>query len=132
YHPDHPLLHQLLKENYHQFAKTLLLERKETNLPPYSFFALLRVESHVLDYANHFLKILRARLQLLNTSIQLLGPIPAPMPKRAGRYRLQLLIQADNRGILQQFLKKVLLEIDTIKNKSRVRWSLDVDPIDMF
>jgi len=132
YHPDHPLLHQLLKENYHQFANTLLLERKEARLPPYTFFALLRVESHVLEYANYFMKLLRAQLQPLNKALQLLGPIPAPMPKRAGRHRVQLLMQADNRSMLQQFLKKVLLEIDAIKNKSRVRWSLDIDPVDMF
>lgn len=132
YHPDHPLLNQLLKENYHQFAKTLLLERKEASLPPYTFFALLRVESHILEYANRFMKILRAELQPLTKTLQLLGPIPAPMPKRAGRHRIQLLMQAESRNALQKFLKQVLLAIDAIKNKSRVRWSLDIDPIDMF
>jgi primosomal protein N' (replication factor Y) len=132
HHPDHPLLHQLLHENYQQFATTLLKERAETALPPYTFFALFRAEAHVLEHANQFMRTLRSRLQSTHKTLQLLGPIPAPMPKRAGRHRVQLLVQADNRALLQAFLKKAMIEIDSIKNKSRVRWSLDVDPVEMF
>ena len=56
--------------------------------------------------------------------MQLLGPIPAPMEKRAGRYRAQLLFQAKQRKYLQQLLKALTTR--------GVRWSLDVDPQEMF
>jgi primosomal protein N' (replication factor Y) len=78
------------------------------------------------------MQAVRARGLPLSKGLQLLGPIPAPMPKRAGRYRVQLLVQADQRPVLQRFLQKALLEIDKVSNKSRVRWSLDVDPVEMF
>jgi primosomal protein N' (replication factor Y) len=132
HHPDHPLLYQLLHESYQQFATTLLQERSAACLPPYSFFALFRAESHVLEHANQFMHAVRAKLQPCNKKLQLLGPIPAPMPRRSGRHRVQLLVQADNRAQLQQFLKTALIEIDKLSNKSRVRWSLDVDPVEMF
>jgi primosomal protein N' (replication factor Y) len=132
HHPDHPLLHQLLQESYQQFAGALLQERAEACLPPYRFFALFRCEAHVLEHANHFMCAVRARLQPTTKQLQLLGPVPAPMPRRAGRHRVQLLVQADNRVILQKFLKTAITEIDKISNKSRVRWSLDVDPVEMF
>jgi primosomal protein N' (replication factor Y) len=132
HHPDHPLLHQLLNENYHAFAKTLLQERAQAVLPPYVFFALLRVEAHALEQVNLFMDMVKTRLQPIKKTLHLLGPVPAPMPKRAGRYRMQLLVQANHRNVLHPFLKKALIEIDKIAIKSRVRWSLDIDPVDMF
>jgi primosomal protein N' (replication factor Y) (superfamily II helicase) len=132
HHPNHPLLHQLLNENYQQFAMSLLKERAETCLPPYTFFALFRADAYLLEHANHFMQTFRAHLQPINKQLELLGPMPAPMARRAGRYRMQLLVQANNRMVLQAFLKTAIIEIDKIPRKSHVRWSLDVDPVDMF
>ena len=64
--------------------------------------------------------------------MQVLGPIPAPMAKRAGRHRVQLLLQAEQRAELQKCLKNLLAEIEQLPGKHRIRWSLDVDPVEMF
>ncbi len=131
HHPDHPLLHQLLKESYKVFADTLLIERKLAGLPPFSFFALFRADAYQTEIALAFLQKIK-EISVSNQKVFLLGPIPAPMPKRAGRYRAQLLIQAETRPLLQNFLKKLLPEIEKISLKTKVRWSLDVDPLEMF
>ncbi|HEX2549035.1 MAG TPA: primosomal protein N' [Gammaproteobacteria bacterium] len=131
HHPEHPLLHQLFRESYDTFANTLLKERKLAGLPPYAFFALFRADAYQTEIALAFLQKIK-EISLLNKKIFLLGPIPAPMPKRAGRYRAQLLIQAATRPELQNFLKKLLPEIEKITLKKKVRWSLDVDPLEMF
>ena len=57
--------------------------------------------------------------------------VPAPMEKRAGRYRAQLLISAKTKKALHQILKPWIAEIDEMKNR-QVRWSIDIDPVDLY
>mgnify|MGYP002684716857 CR=1 FL=1 len=64
--------------------------------------------------------------------LNVLGPAAAPMERRAGRYRGQLLLQAGSRRELQQILPAWRESIDGIESQRRVRWSLDVDPVDLF
>jgi len=132
HHPDHPLLHQLIRESYHYFAATLLKERENAALPPYSFLALFRADAHNAQHAMHFLEEIKHIAISLDGQIPLWGPVPAPMPRRAGRYRMQLLLQATQRPVLQNFLKRLLPHIDKLPSKQHVRWSLDVDPLEMF
>jgi primosomal protein N' (replication factor Y) len=132
HHPDHPLLHQLLTKNYQHFAGALLAERLQACLPPYAFFALFRAEAHSEQHARDFLDCVKTLTDgNLHRELQILGPISAPLPKRAGRHRMQLLIQAKQRPRLQQFLKVLLPEIEKIRSKQKVRWSLDIDPLEM-
>jgi primosomal protein N' (replication factor Y) len=133
HHPDHPLLHQLLYQGYQLFADTLMQERAKAILPPYTFFSLFRAEAHQLEHAEHFLSEVKKLFHFfLNEGLQILGPVPAPMPRRAGRYRVQLLLQASRRSLLQKSLKDALPAIEKMRNRHYVRWSLDVDPVEMF
>jgi primosomal protein N' (replication factor Y) len=54
------------------------------------------------------------------------------MERRAGRYRGQLLLQAPSRRELQQLLPAWREALAGIESQRRVRWSLDVDPVDLF
>jgi primosomal protein N' (replication factor Y) len=63
--------------------------------------------------------------------VALLGPAPAPMERRAGRYRANLLLQAPQRAPLQRLLAAALPELDELKQARRVRWSIDVDPVSL-
>jgi primosomal protein N' (replication factor Y) len=62
----------------------------------------------------------------------LLGPVPAPMERRAGRYRAQLLVQASKRAELQRFLSAWVPLLYGLEGHAKVRWSIDVDPQEMF
>lgn len=131
---DHPLLHLLTEENYHALSLALLDERKQQHLPPYGFQALLRADSPNPKEAEQFLH--RAK-ELFNwhkqnsqlNAIQFLGPLPSPMELRAGRFRSQLWINCANRKMLHHFLSMVVNGVYEIKGFHKVRWSLDVDPI---
>ncbi len=131
-HPDHPLLYQLLHQGYQAFSTTLLKERIQAALPPYAFFALFRAEAHKFEYANDFLQQVKTEIDSENKDIQIMGPLSAPMPRRAGRHRVQLMLQAKHRSELQKILKKIMPLIEKILIKHRVRWSLDVDPLEIF
>jgi primosomal protein N' (replication factor Y) len=132
HHPDHPFLQQLLYESYQHFAATLLKERAQAELPPFAFLALFRAEAHSMEHATHFLQQIKDLADALGEGLPVWGPVPAPMPRRAGKFRVQLLFQAKQRPHLQRCLKRLLPAIEKLPSKQQVRWSVDVDPLEMF
>jgi primosomal protein N' (replication factor Y) len=60
------------------------------------------------------------------------GPVTAPMARRAGLFRFQLLLQSPQRKELHQLLDSLLPTIYALKEAKKVRWSLDVDPVDLY
>ncbi|HBA66913.1 MAG TPA: primosomal protein N', partial [Methylococcaceae bacterium] len=129
--PDHPLLTTLIKEGYGRFARSALAERRLAELPPYSFQALLRVEATDSAVPLQFFEQLMQAIEP-NRTVRMLGPVPAPMSRRAGRYRYQLLLQSATRPELHRFLDKLMPLIAGLKLTRKVRWSLDVDPVDLY
>ena len=136
HHPDHPLLATLLTGGYHAFAEAELALREAAEFPPYTHMALLRAEAQQVEAANAFL--IAARRALLDAGIdapnapQVQGPLPAPMPRRAGYQRTQLLLTAPERRGLHAALDAALPAIHASPEARKVRWSLDVDPIDLY
>ena len=131
--PEHPLLTTLIREGYRSFADTALAERKEALLPPFSYQALLRVQAGDIDTPQLFFKEVTALIKELNTGhTQVLGPVSAPMARRAGLYRYQLLFQNTRRQELHVLLDALIPEIAKLKQAKKVRWSLDVDPVDLY
>src|SRR5690606_24925649 len=99
---------------------------------PFSHLALLRAEAHRLGQAEEFLDQacgLAERLldELQLGGIELLGPVPAPMERRAGRYRAQLLLQGNSRAPLHRLMSAWLVQLEQLPGGRAVRWSLDVD-----
>jgi primosomal protein N' (replication factor Y) len=134
WHPDHPLFVALQRHDFHGFADFALGERRDTGYPPYSHLALLRAESPAPGASLKFLHEARSLAQRLSPdkSVQILEPLPAPMERRAGRYRAQLLVQASGRAPLHAFLARWVADLAEAKFSKKVRWSLDVDPLDMY
>ncbi|MCX8049087.1 MAG: primosomal protein N' [Methylohalobius sp.] len=129
-HPNHPLLTALLQGGYSAFATQALKERRQADLPPYSHQALLRAEAHAPDLPECFLgQAAHLARELAHEHVQVLGPAPSPVPRRAGRYRAQLLFQSPRRPPLHRLLARLLPALDDLPHKRRVRWSLDVDPV---
>jgi primosomal protein N' (replication factor Y) len=130
HNPEHPLLVELLTKGYQEFAKSLLQEREAIKLPPYSYLAVLQAESTKPHQLNDFLKQAKALGLKISASrsIKIIGPLPAPMGKKAGRHRSQLIIQAEQRLSLQHWLANWVKKLSAEKWAQRVRWVLDVDP----
>jgi primosomal protein N' (replication factor Y) len=131
HHPDHPLLRGLLAHGYAATARALLAERRQAMLPPYSHQALLRAEAHQRPAVEAFLADAHAALPA-DPAVRVAGPMPAPMPLRAGRHRGQLLIEADARGPLHAVLRGWHYALAGLPSARRVRWSVDVDPADLY
>jgi len=129
--PEHPLLRSLLAHGYAAAARELLAERRLIRLPPYSHQVLLRAEAPQREQVEAFLAAAHAALPI-NDQLQVAGPMPAPMPLRAGRHRGQLLLESASRRTLHAMLRSWQLALPALPSARKVRWSLDVDPIDLY
>ncbi len=133
HNPQHPALQMLASQQYSRFADSLLSERKQLQLPPEGYLALFRTESSIAATGENLLKNLRNLLlsHQQDHSVRVLGPIPAPMEKRQGRYRYQLFLQSHQRVSLHRMLDLAVKQLDSLKLPKGLRWTLDVDPQEM-
>jgi primosomal protein N' (replication factor Y) (superfamily II helicase) len=126
---EHPLLQTLLRDGYQRLARLLLTERQTSALPPYTYLALLRAE-HADPYrAQTLLRAWCGVLQdLCEQGVQVAGPWPAAMEKRASFYRFDVQIKSGSRAALQRTLARFCEYAEQQKLPGGLRWSLDVDP----
>jgi len=138
FHPEHHLLQELINNGYGDFSRSALQERKMAQLPPYSFQALIRAEALNATQAENFLRLCKQTLTQIAESnkiadrLLVLGPIAASMERRAGKYRFQLLIQSEQRVLITKTLNIALAYFEKMPEGRKVRWSIDVDPIDFI
>lgn len=135
HYPDHPLLKTLLAEGYLPFAEQALAMRQLMGLPPFSAQLLCRATGRDNDKVVNFLSELTACLtQIIQQNqwqgFQLLGPIHAPMAKKAGHFRWQLLVQHPNRTAIQQLLTHFAPQRAQFLTHD-IRFTLDIDPIEL-
>lgn len=130
--PEHPLLQILIEQGYAAFAQTLLNEREQAFLPPFSYFAVFRAESYAEETAHQFLQMLKQTSAAFADAVTLLGPISATVAKRKGLHCQHLLVKAEKRRDLQHYLKNILSHLEKSASFSSVKWIVDVDPIEVI
>jgi primosomal protein N' (replication factor Y) (superfamily II helicase) len=130
--PEHPLLNRLMTEGYEGFAVGALEERREAGWPPYSRLAMLRAEAKDSVGLDAFLQAAAAASRSLNeAAVKVLGPASALIARRADHFRAHLLIETAARSTLQRFLKGWLPHLERLPGPAGLRWSIDVDPLEV-
>ena len=130
HYPEHALLQDIIHNGYAAFARSALHERAQTCLPPYQQLALFSAQAHQPQHCQQWLQQLAECAKQFPT-LQLLGPIPAPMERRAGYYRWQLQLYCVSRGAMHQALTLLLAELASWPLSRKIKWQLDVDPTDL-
>lgn len=126
--PDHPLLNTLLESGYRSFAKQTLKERKAAWMPPYRYAALLRCESKDQELNQNFLQEhAQALRQASENSIDIWGPIPAPMERKAGRYQAHMVLLSKDRARMHFYIRQWWQNVWHNKPHG-MKLSLDIDP----
>jgi primosomal protein N' (replication factor Y) len=132
-YPDNPFWRRLIEGGYRLVADDALAEREATRWPPFSRLALLRSSAHRQREAHAFLELALRHIEGFRVpSLRTLGPVDAPMARKAGRYRAQLLLQSTDRKALHGVLARLRPVLENEPSARKVRWSLDVDPIELF
>jgi len=131
--PEHPFWETLLEGGYPRVAEEALAERENTRWPPYTRLALLRSAATRRADAHAFLHAARTIIEeMAPQNMRVLGPVDAPMARRAGRYRAQLLLQSGDRQGLHHALSQLRPALEAAPAARKVRWSVDIDPIELF
>ena len=136
-HPDNRTLQYLRQHDYERFAGHCLAERRAADYPPFSHIALWRAESTQKTAA---LQLLRHAAgvgkQMLGRGgfeqVRIMDAVVSPMEKLAGRYRAQLMVRSGHRGQLHRLLSAWIESMENDPKARRARWSIDVDPMEMF
>lgn len=132
-YPANPFWQCLIDGGYAQVSSDALAEREETRWPPFTRLALIRSAAHRQIDAHAFLDIARQRIEVQHIQhLRVLGPVNAPMARKAGRYRAQLLLQSSDRKALHAVLNSLRPTLENEPAARKVRWSIDVDPIELF
>lgn len=129
--PGHPLLRELIEHGYAAVARRLLQERRAAQMPPCTQMALLRAQATTQEELDAFLLAARAAARPA-AEISLHGPLAAPIARRAGAVHGQILIESGHRRSLHAFLEAWLPTVRALPRQGRVRWSIDVDPVDLY
>jgi primosomal protein N' (replication factor Y) len=131
--PEHPLLNRLLTDGYEGFAAGALEERREAGWPPYSRLAMLRAEAKDSVGLDTFLRAAVESSRSLNEpAVTVLGPASAVIARRADHFRAHLLVETAARSTLQRFLSGWLPQVERLPGRPPgLRWSIDVDPLEV-
>lgn len=127
--PNHPLLNLLIKQGYDDFADALLTSRQEAELPPFHYLAVIRAQGKTQSQVLKFLHATKDQIQI--NPLTVMGPAPAPLPRKANQHRMQLLIKSPSRKVLKSSLTQLREWLTINKLTNGVRWNVDVDPMDL-
>lgn len=129
--PEHMLFNALRRQDYSSYANALLLERHSMHFPPVSFLALIKAEANNYVPVQQFLAYAVQIASTLTAKVIMFGPVRPQMERLKGMERGQIVMQANNRTALQHLFKHLIPELDAHPLSKKVRWTLDVDPIEL-
>ena len=109
--------------------KNLLSLRSSLGLPPHRNWGLIQAKSRKYSDAENFLNNIK-NIIIKNKEIEIFGPMPSIMQKKANLYNVNLVIQAKNKTKLNYVIKDCIPSIKDIPYSNKIRWSVDIDPID--
>lgn len=131
--PQHPLLQLLLTGDYQQVSRNLLEERQLLGFPPYSRVIMFRADATRLDDAINLLEEIKGYINnaASHHAVQLIGPMPALMTRRIGRYRAQLCLMGKDFRALRAVLRENAVQVQAVRKSGRATWTVDVDAPDL-
>jgi len=133
HYPDHPGVQAMLRQSYSEQAESMLQQRAATNMPPAGQLAVLRTDCGDAETGEQFLQQLRDGVaDRIPAGTALIGPLPSPMQRRAGKFRSQLLLTAPDRRSAQAACALLVAQAQTLPARRGLKWTIDVDPQDLF
>ncbi len=133
HYPDHPALQAMLNVDYSDQARAILADRQAAGMPPAGQLVILRSDCSDAACGEQFLQTVRSQTEPdLPAGARLIGPLPAPMQRRAGKYRSQLILLAPDRRAAQLVAGLLVGRAETVPARRGLKWSIDVDPLDLY
>lgn len=128
-YPEHPVYKFIQNHDFNGFINYILKERKEHNLPPFTFYAIIKFSSLQEEKLQKAMKEIHSQAKKIpHQEIVIFDAIKAVIYKISNRYRGQILISSHNRNKLHQYLTELEQYIKPNKDTSII---IDIDPLDV-
>ena len=136
-YPESAVYQYLLRHDVDGFLSYVANERDEAKLPPFTYQGLVHAEAKSLEKAVGFLNELKGRMKSqghIVKGVRIYDPVPKAVMRVAGSERAQLVIESENRKLLQAILEWIDHDLrqqsqGRISKVSRIRWLVERDPI---
>ena len=93
----------------------------------------MRTDCPDAQFGEQFLRQVKQQVApQLPQGVALIGPLPSPMQRRAGKYRCQLLLTAGRRRDAQHAAGMLVASAEALPARQGLKWSIDIDPQDVF
>ena len=123
--PQDLTLNELIKNKSEELLKNELTTRKKNQLPPFVRLIAIIISSNQYDLSIKGAKEIKVQLTKID-NIEVLGPVDSPLLKIKKKFRSRLLLRY-NSGVLVQ--KKITKLLNTLKISSKIKLTVDVDPV---
>ena len=123
--PHEATLNQLIKNESEKILKNELLLREKNKLPPFMRLIAIIISSKDRSLSLQGAREIKVKLSKLN-NLEILGPVDSPLLKIKKNFRTRLLIRFNNQNIAQ---KKIANVLNSLKISSKIKLTVDVDPI---
>ena len=123
--PSNKTLKELIQKNPEKFLENELIIRKQNNLPPYQRLIAIVISSSIKELSLKGATEIKQKIQGIE-DLEVLGPVDSPIFRLKNKYRTRLLLRSKNEIFIQKKLSKIL---DKIKISSKIKLTVDVDPI---
>ena len=123
--PSNYTLNEMIKNKSNELLQNELLLREKNKLPPFIRLISIIISSKDYDLSIKGAKEIKSKLNYFN-ELEVLGPVDSPLLKVKKNFRSRLLIRFNNRLLMQKKISKVL---NGLKISSKIKLTVDVDPI---
>ena len=123
--PEDLTLNELIKNKSEELLETELATRKKNNLPPFVRLIAIIISSNKHDLSMKGAREIKTQMKKIN-NIEVLGPVDSPFLKIKKKFRSRLLLRF-NSGVLVQ--KKIVKLLNSLKISSKIKLTVDVDPV---
>ncbi len=123
--PKNETLNNLIKNDPEKFLSNELSLRKNNNLPPFSRLIAIIISSKLRMLSFRGAQEIKKKLGKIK-ELEIMGPVDSPISKIKKNFRCRLLIRFDNS---QLFQKKIANLLNNLKISSKIKLTVDVDPI---
>ena len=127
--PENEDLKCLIEQGYEKWVKNLLFLRGNLGLPPHRNWGVIQAKARKYIDAENFLDNIKKIIQK-NNEIEIFGPMPSSMQKKANLFNVNLIIQAKSKAKLNYVIKDCIPSIKDIPYSNKIKWTIDIDPID--
>lgn len=132
FHADDSTIALAVEHDYRSFYESEIAEREAVGFPPFKRVILIALESSDAAAVRQGAEWLATQIEAnRGRLLQVLGPVPAPIARRRGSWRYQILIKTNRVKSSLRLLDQMIAH-KSLPGRTKLSIIVDVDPVTML